>query len=89
LTVLQALAMAEGVLGTAAKNRARIIRKAPDGTQTEIPVDLKKVFAGKSPDEVLAANDILFVPNSTAKSAMKRGTEAAIGTVSGLIIWRR
>ena len=89
LTVLQALAMAEGVLGTAAKSQARIIRKATDGAQTEIPVDLKKVLAGKAPDEVLAANDILFVPSSAAKSAMKRGTEAAIGTVSGLIIWRR
>lgn len=89
LTVLQALAMAEGVLSTAAKSQSRIIRKTAEGGRTEIPVDLKKVLAGKSPDEVMAANDILFVPNSAAKSALKRGAEAAIGTVSGILIYRR
>jgi polysaccharide export outer membrane protein len=89
LTVLQALAMAEGVLNTASKSQARIIRKTAEGARTEIPVDLKKVLAGKSPDEVMAANDILFVPNSAAKSALKRGAEAAIGTVSGILIYRR
>lgn len=89
LTVLQALALAEGVLNTAAKGQARVIRKTADGAKTEIPVDLKKVLAGKSPDMILAANDILFVPNSAAKSALKRGAEAALGTVSGILIYRR
>jgi len=89
LTVLQALAMAEGPLNTAAKSRARILRRGADGSRTEVPLDLKKVLAGKSPDIVLAANDILFVPNSAAKSALKRGAEAAVGTVSGILIYRR
>ena len=89
LTVLQALALAEGTLNTAAKSQARIIRKAADGSRAEVPVDLKKVLAGKSPDLVLAANDILFVPNSAAKTAIKRGAEATIGTISGILIYRR
>lgn len=89
LTVLQALALAEGTLSTAAKSQSRIIRKAADGSQTEVPVDLKKVLAGKSPDVVLAANDILFVPNSAAKSAIKRGAEATIATISGVVMYRR
>lgn len=89
LTILQALALAEGVLNTAAKGQARIIRETAEGPKTEIPVDLKKVLAGKSPDMILAANDILFVPNSAAKSALKRGAEAAIGTVSGILIYSR
>lgn len=89
LTILQALALAEGVLNTAAKGQARIIRKTADGAKTEIPVDLKKVLAGKAPDLTLAANDILFVPSSAAKNALKRGAEAAIGTVSGILIYSR
>jgi hypothetical protein len=37
----------------------------------------------------MAANDILFIPDSTSKTAMKRGVEAAISTVTGIIIWHR
>lgn len=89
LTVLQALALAEGLNGTASKRQARIIRRNADGSRTEIPVDLTKVLNGKSQDLELAANDILFVPVSAGKAAAKRGAEAAIATVSGLLIWRR
>ncbi len=87
VTVLQALAMAEGLNGTAAKSSARIIRKSDDGSRIEIPLDLGKVLKGKSQDLVLAANDILFVPESTGKLAAKRGAEAAIGTISGVIVY--
>lgn len=89
VTVLQALAMAEGLNGTAAKSGARIIRRTGDGTRREIPVDLGKVLKGRSDDLELAANDILFVPDSTGKLAGKRGIEAAIQTISGVLIWRR
>jgi len=89
ITVLQALAMAEGLSGTAARGSARIIRRSQDGSRTEIPVNLSKVLKGKSQDVELAANDILFVPTSSGKAAAKRGAEAAIGTISGLLIYRR
>lgn len=89
VTVLQALAMAEGLEGTAARGSARIIRRGENGSKTEIPIDLGKILKGRSRDVELAANDILFVPDSTGKVAGKRASEAAIGIVSGLIIWRR
>jgi polysaccharide export outer membrane protein len=89
VTVLQALAMAEGLLSTAAKGSARIIRQSPDGARREIPIDLRKVLAGKAQDAELASNDILFVPGSAAKGALKRGAEATIGTISGILIYRR
>jgi polysaccharide export outer membrane protein len=89
VTVLQALAMAEGFLGSPAKGSARIIHKAEDGTRTETPVDLSKVMKGQAADVELAANDILFVPESGGKMAAKRGMEAALSTITGLIIWRR
>ncbi len=89
VTVIQVLAMAEGVLNTAAKNRARIIRQSAGGEKTEILVNLDKVLAGKSEDVALAANDILVVPNSAAKSALKRGAEVTLSTISGVMIYRR
>jgi polysaccharide export outer membrane protein len=89
VTVLQALAMAEGVTGNAARSAARIIRNSADGSRIEIPLDLSKILKGRSLDPQLAANDILFVPTSTGKAAAKRGAEAAIGTISGILIYRR
>lgn len=89
VTVMQALALAEGFFGSPAKSSSRVIRRAPDGSRTEIPVNLQKVLNGKAEDVEMAAGDILLIPDSTAKTAAKRGAEAAIGVVSGLIIWRR
>jgi polysaccharide export outer membrane protein len=90
ITVLQALALAEGVHKTAAKNRARIIRTDPlTGQRSEIALHLSKVLAGKSADPRLQPNDILFVPDSTARSALYRGAETALSIISGVIIFRR
>jgi polysaccharide export outer membrane protein len=90
ISVLQALALAEGLLRTAARGRARIIRSDPaDGARHEIPMDLGRILAGKAPDPQLQPRDIVFVPNSAARGAFYRGTEAALGIVSGLIVFRR
>ncbi len=88
LTVLQAIAKAEGTNPTAALANARLIRKSADG-QHEIPVDLKKILQSKAPDLQLRPNDILFVPNSAAKTAGKRGIEAVLQTVTGIAIYGR
>ena len=80
MTVLQALALAEDVKPTAAQKRAMIIRKNPaaaDG-RDEIAVNLSKVLAGHEHDAQLQANDILFIPDSTGKRALRRGAEAAV-----------
>lgn len=89
VTVLQALAMAEGPNGTAKKSKSRIIRTSQDGSRTEFPIDLGKIMSGDAPDPVLAANDILFVPSSGVKSGVRRGVDAAIGTISGILVYRR
>ena len=89
VTVMQALAMAEGFFGSPAKSSARVIRRAPDGSRTEIPVDLKKVLNGKAEDVEMAGNDILFVPDSASKAGLRRGADVAIGTLSGLLIYGR
>ncbi len=88
VTVFQALAMAEGTSQNAAKKNARIIRQEPNGTRIEIPVNLDKLMKGKAPDPVLAANDILFVPDSAQKTAMKRAVDVTVSTLTGLLVFQ-
>lgn len=89
LSVLQALALAEGTTSTAAEKKARIIRtEEPSGKRDGIPIDLKRILAGKAPDPKLQAKDILFVPNSAGKTAFYRGAEAAVSITGGLIVYR-
>ncbi len=89
VTVLQALAMAEGLTPNAAKSDARIIRTATDGSRTMIPINLKRVMKGDSPDPTLAANDILFVPDSAQKALLKGGATTVVSTLSWLLIYGR
>jgi polysaccharide export outer membrane protein len=88
ISVVQALALSEGLTHTAAKANARIIRTDPqNGERKETPIDLGKILAGKAPDPMLEAKDIVFVPNSAAKSTFGRGAEIAAQTVAGILIF--
>jgi polysaccharide biosynthesis/export protein len=89
ISVLQALALAEGPTHTSAISRTRIIRTDPaTGKRTEIPMNLGKIFSGKAPDTFLQPKDIVFVPNSAAKSIVYRGSEAALQTAAGVAIYK-
>ena len=89
ISVLQALALAEGPTHTSAISRARIIRTDPaSGKRTEIPMNLGRIFSGKAPDTFLQPKDIVFVPNSAAKSILYRGSEAAVQTAAGVAIYK-
>jgi len=88
ITVLQALALAQGLNVTASKSHSLIIRRAPDGSRTEVPLNVGKILKGKAKDVDLAANDILFIPMSSSKAAAKRSAETAIATISGMLIYR-
>jgi polysaccharide export outer membrane protein len=89
VSVLKALSLSEGLSRTAALSGARIIRNAPGGNgRRQIALDLKKILEGKAEDPQLAPDDILFVPNSTAKSVLMRGAEAAVQAATGAAIWR-
>jgi polysaccharide biosynthesis/export protein len=89
VSVLQVLALAEGLSRTAGGGSARVLRPNPAGGQREeIPVNLNQLMAGKCADVTLQADDILFVPNSLAKSGLVRAMEAAIQVGTGMAIWR-
>jgi polysaccharide biosynthesis/export protein len=85
LTILQAIALAQGVNGTAAKTKARLIRKTATGNQ-EIPVNLAKLMHSRESDLPLQDNDILFVPNSSTRSVLK-ATQYAIGGIASAAIY--
>jgi polysaccharide export outer membrane protein len=87
LTVLQAIALAQGANRTAALKDAKIIRRGPAG-MTETPIDLKQIMYAKAADQPMQNDDIVFVPVSAAKSAAKRGMEAILQTATGLAIYR-
>jgi len=89
ISVLQAIALAEGETHTASGKRARIIRTdETTGGRTEIPIDLNKIFASHAPDPLLHAKDIVFVPNSAGKSALYHATQGIISTASAAAIYR-
>ncbi|MCL5669905.1 MAG: polysaccharide export protein [Acidobacteria bacterium] len=89
MTVLKAIALAGNVTSTAIRKKTVIIRKDPAKPtgREEIPINLKNILAGRAPDRRLEANDILFVPDSTAKKALRHGAEAALSVASGLLIY--
>ena len=86
---LEALSLAEGFSANAAPASARILREAPDKEQRqEIPVNLKKILAGKQKDVQLSAGDILYIPDNTSRRAATKVMETALATISGIIVWR-
>lgn len=90
LSVLEALAMAEGMDKVAAASKARILRSVPGQTERmEFPIDLKQVLEGKVQDARLQANDILFVPSSKMKAISYKAAEAAIQIGTGVAIYGR
>jgi polysaccharide export outer membrane protein len=87
MTVLKAIAMAQGANDTAKLQKTVLIRKGNDGPQ-EIPVALPMIMAAKSPDIQLLADDIVFVPRSAGKAAVRRSLEAILQTATGVAIYR-
>jgi polysaccharide biosynthesis/export protein len=85
LSALQVVSLAQGMNRTAAGDKAKILRLAPGGgPRIEIPINLKLLMAGKGADMPLQPDDILFVPNSDAKSIGFRTVDAIVAAAGGL-----
>lgn len=91
MSLLQTLAMAEGLDHDAAASKARILRPPPggEGKVKEIPVNIPNIFKGKDPDIPLYANDVLYVPNSVMAAGAKRTAEAVLQIATGVLVYRR
>jgi polysaccharide export outer membrane protein len=86
LTVLQAIALAQGTNRTASLDHTKLIRKTSTGHE-EMQVPLKKILADKVADQMLADGDILFVPTSGPKNAL-RDVETILPSAAGAAIYR-
>ncbi len=82
MTVMEAIATAEGTKFTAAVGSVRLIRKTNEG-RTETALNIKEIFELKSADPVLHNQDIIYIPRSGAKvglqSFLTYGVSAAVG----------
>ncbi|HYM11508.1 MAG TPA: polysaccharide biosynthesis/export family protein, partial [Bryobacterales bacterium] len=89
-TVLEMLAVAEGVLPFASKE-AYIYRREASGAKNEIPIELRKMLDRKSPDVPLVANDILYIPDNRTRrasmTALERIASFGAGTLSGVLVY--
>ncbi len=90
-TVLQLLALAEGLLPYATK-QAFIYRKDPvTAEKKEITVDLRQIIDRKQPDIAVQPSDILYIPDNRTRRASMQALERIVGfgasTASGLLIW--
>jgi polysaccharide export outer membrane protein len=89
MTVLMAVALAQGTVPTAKTTNAIILRKdAATGKNKEIPINLKQILTRKTEDTALLANDILFVPDSTEKKALRQFANLAMSLAAGVAIVR-
>ena len=87
LTILQAVALAQGTTRTASLDRTKLIRKTNGNVaRSETQIPLKKILADKSEDQFLADGDILFVPTSGPKNAL-RDVESILPSAAGAAIY--
>ena len=86
LTVVQALSLAWGATPNASVSKAILIRDQPGG-RTLTTLNLRRMIRGQDPDEPVRDRDILFVPDSTAKSLLNKSLESAIQSAIGVSIY--
>jgi polysaccharide export outer membrane protein len=86
MTVLQAVALAQGTNSTASLGKTKLIRKTATG-QAETPIALDKIYTAKTPDVSLEAEDIVFIPSSKTKTGFHKGLDTILSTVSGMAVY--
>jgi polysaccharide export outer membrane protein len=90
-TVLKAISLSEGLLPFTNKE-AFIYREADNHAgKQEIPIQLSKIIARKSPDVILRPNDILYIPDSKGRrltaQTLDRIASFGSATATGILVW--
>jgi len=74
LSVVQAVALAEGTKSSAALSKAILVRTV-QGKRQETPLNLKMIMRSQNPDLLLQPSDILYVPGSLMRGMGKTSIE--------------
>ncbi len=86
ISATQAVSMSGGLSRDARPERAVVLRPVLDtAKRAEIPLDLRRVYAGLSNDFALQPNDILVVPRKTRSGFITALTYMAPAAVTSLI----
>jgi polysaccharide export outer membrane protein len=67
VTAAQAVTYAGGTLATAKQGKGFLMRHGPNGHEA-MAVNFKAIIEGKEPDIPIQENDIIFIPNSAART---------------------
>lgn len=84
LSILNAIALAQGVNPTAKTSKASIVRKTATGAKT-IPVNLKHIAQNNDENLILKSEDVLVIPRSGAKSFLNLALPGVTGAVAGSV----
>jgi len=87
ITVLDLLVKAEGPLPNAKQSDAKIIRQVAGASNIEIPVNIRDVLKSKT-NLIMQPDDILYVPDSLAKSTARKTLDTVIQMSLGAAIYR-
>lgn len=92
LTVLNVLALAQGLNPTAASTKASIIRPTADGKAITIKLDIKQIQRNQALNAVLQPSDVLVIPRSGLKQflsySIPNATSAVVGSVAAALVVR-
>jgi polysaccharide biosynthesis/export protein len=89
ITTMKALALAAGQLPTAKMGDAVILRpNKATGKDDVIKVNLKRIMDRKVEDVRMMPNDVLFLPDSAGKRALRTIGAAAVNGGTGAVIYR-
>ena len=87
-TVIEALALAEGLLPLANRKKAEILRLEPGKDErSKIEVKLDKILSGKEKDIALQPEDILIISPSVAKGITRKVGETALSIITSRAIY--
>jgi polysaccharide export outer membrane protein len=87
ISVIQALTMVGGFTPDASRSKVKILRPIANTTRrAEIEIDVKRIFDGKDNDFPLLANDVLYVPHSSAHRLLTTMGAALIPSIPGLAV---
>jgi polysaccharide export outer membrane protein len=86
ISLLQAVAMAQGVNRTASRKHTRLIRRTASGVKESV-FDLKQVLEGRAADPELRPEDIVYIPPSTPKALLMR-TPALVQSAASAAVYQ-
>ncbi len=86
LTVLKALALAEGPTQDASLTKASLLHSKDPNAQP-IPLNIKMIVKAKAPDLPLEAGDIIWVNSSQTRNLGRLAVSTMLATASGVAIY--